>query len=310
MSFASGSEVRVAYVPETAFGVTPATPSFKTARVTSGGLRTNKTTVTSDERQADRNVRDEILTGLAAGGSYNFEFAAGDFLETLLANGLRGAWTSDVLKNGILSPTLTIEETLELGAGDSFSRFTGATIDTLSLSIGAREKITGSVAFKAKQETLAAAIVSGATYTAASVDPIANASNNIAALTAGSINPAPRLKQIQFQIANGLRERPEVGSLYSNEYGVDRCNITGSINAYFETNALYQAVLDHGLATLGFTLGVDSGKRYAFLFPKIRLGDGERAVGGNTDDVMVNIPFRGLYDPTTGCTLQITRNVT
>lgn len=307
--FADGSGVRVAYVPETDFGVTPATPAFKTARVTSGGLRTNKTTVTSDERQADRNVRDEILTGLAAGGSYNFEFSAGDFLETLLANALRGAWDTDVLKNGVLAPTLTIEETLELGATDSFSRFPGSTVNTLSLSIGAREKITGSVAFMCKKEELATSIMTGATYTAPSVDPIANASNNVAALTVGTINPAPRIKTLTMEINNGLRERPEVGSLYSNQFGADRCNITGNLAAYFESNVLYQAVLDHGSAALSFTLGVASGKRYSFLFPKIRFGDGERAVGGNTDDVMVNIPFRALYDPTENCTLKITRNV-
>ncbi|WCS27789.1 phage tail protein [Methylobacterium sp. NMS14P] len=308
--FADGSGVRVAYVPETDFGVTPATPAFKTARVTSGGLRTNKTTVTSDERQADRNVRDEILTGLAAGGSYNFEFSSGDFIEMLLANALRGAWATDVLKNGVLAPTLTIEETLELGATDSFSRFPGSTVNTLSLSIGAREKITGSVAFMCQKEVLATSIITGATYTAPSVDPIANASNNVAALTVGTINPAPRVKTLTMEINNGLRERPEVGSLYSNQFGADRCNITGTLNAYFESNALYQAVLDHGSAALSFTLGVESGKRYTFLFPKIRFGDGERAVGGNTDDVMVNIPFRALYDPTEACTLKITRNVT
>ncbi|WP_370875444.1 phage tail tube protein [Methylobacterium amylolyticum] len=307
--FADGSGVRVAYVPETDFGVTPATPAFKTGRVTSGGLRTNKTTVTSDERQADRNVRDEILTGLGAGGTYNFEFAAGDFMDTLLSCALRGAWASDVLKNDVLAPSLTIEETLELGATDSFSRFPGSMVNTLSLSIGAREKVTGSVALLSQKEILSTSIVTGATYTAPGTDPIANASNNVAALTVGTINPAPRIKTLSLEVNNGLRQRPEVGSLYSSIFGADRCNVTGSIAAYFESNALYQAVLAHGSAALSFTLGVDAGKRYSFVLPKIRFGDGERAVGGNTDDVMVNIPFRAIFDPVTACSIQVTRNV-
>ena len=309
MSFASGSEVRVAYVPETAFGVTPATPSFKTARLTSGGLRTNKTTVTSDERQADRNVRDEVLTGLSAGGSYNFEFT-GETFDDFLAAALRGAWATDVLKNGILRPTFTVEETLELGATDSFSRFTGAAVNSLSLSVSAQEKVTGSIAWMAQKETLATAILTGATYAPPNANAVANASTSVAALTVGGITPAPRVRSLQFEVNNGLRMRPEVGSPYTNEFGVDRCNVTGTLNAYFETNDLYQAVLDHGSAALSFNLGVEAGKRYAILFPKIRLGDGERAVGGNNDDVMVNIPFRALLDPTELCSIKITRNVT
>lgn len=306
--FADGSGVRVAYVPETAFGVTPATPSFKTARFTSGGLRTNKTTVTSDERQPDRNVRDEILTGLAAGGSYSFEFTAETF-DDFLAGALRGAWTSDVLKNGILAPTFTIEETLELGAVDSFSRFTGAAVNTLSLSVTAREKVTGSMAFMAQKETLATTIITGATYAAPNANEIANASTGVAALMVGTINPAPRVKSLSFEVNNGLRMRPEVGTPFSNEYGADRCNITGTLNCYFQSNDLYQAVLNHETAALGFTLGQEANKRYAILFPRIRLGDGERAVGGNIDDVMVNVPFRALYDPTELASIRITRNV-
>lgn len=308
MPFANGSEVRVAIVPETAFAQTPATPSFQTLRLTSGGLRTNKTTVTSDERQADRNVRDEILTGLAAGGSYNFEFSA-DTFDALLAGALRSAWSSNVLKNGVLRPSFTIEETLELGDNDSFSRFPGATVNTMSLSITAREKVTGSVAFMARQEVLGSAPITGATYAAANTNAVANASTNVAALTVGAISPAPRVRSLTFEINNGLRERPEVGSPYSNEYGADRCNITGTLNAYFESNDLYQAVLDHGTAALSLTIGAEANKKYTLLFPKIRLGDGERAVGGNSDDVMVNIPFRALLDPTEACSLKITRAV-
>lgn len=308
MSFAQGSEVRVAYVPETAFGVTPATPSFKTARLTSGGLRTNKTTVTSDERQADRNVRDVVLTGLAAGGSYNYELTAETF-DDFLAGALRGAWTADVLKNGILRPSFTIEETLELGATDSFSRFTGATINTLSLSVNAQERVTGSVAFMAKKEELASAIITGATYAAPNANAVINASTGVAALTVGTIAPAPRVRSLSFEINNGLRARPEVGSPYSNEFGADRCSITGTMNCYFESNALYQAVLNHETAALSFTLGQEANKKYSFLFPRIRFGDGERAVGGNADDVLVNIPFQAILDPTEACSLKLTRAV-
>ena len=308
MSFASGSGTRVAYVAETAFGTTPTTPSFSTLRVTSGGMRTNKTTVTSDERQADRNVRDEILTGLSASGSYNFEFSA-DTFDDLLAGALGGAWASNVLKNGILRPTFTIEETLGLGTANSFSRFSGARVNTLSLSVGSQERVTGSVALMAQKETLDTTPITGATYAPPNTNQIATASANVAALTVGTITPAPKVKSLTLEISNGLRMRPTVGTPYTQEFGEDRFSVTGNMACYFESNDLYQAVIGHQTAALSFTAGVEANKKYSFLLPKIRFGDGERAVGGNNDDVMVNVPFRALLDTTTACSLQITRAV-
>lgn len=306
MPFASGSEVRVAYVAETVFGTTPATPSFKTARVTTGGLRTNKQTGTSDERQADRNVRDEFLLGLGAGGNYAAELSYGtfdDWIEAVLC----GTWTTNVLKNGSTRRSFTVEETLELGATDSFSRFTGAVLGGASLSLTAREKASLSFDWLAQKETLATAIVVGATYAAPNTKAIMTASKSVAALdVAGS---TAKVRSLTLAIANNLRERPEVGSLYSNEFGIGRCDVTGTIEAYFESNALYQSVLDHGSGALSFTIGDVTAEKYTILLPKIRFGDGERRVGGNNDDVMVSIPYRAILDDTEACSIKITRAV-
>lgn len=306
MPFASGSEVRVAYVAESTFGTTPATPTFKVARLTSGGQRTNKQTGTSDERQADRNVRDEFLNGLGASGNYAAELTYGtfdDWLEAVLC----GTWTTDVLKNGTVRRSFTVEETLELGATDSFSRFIGATLGGMSLSLTAREKATLGFDWMARSETLATAIIAGATYTAPNTKDVMTASRSVAGLTLSA--GAAKVRSLSLQVQNNLRERPEVSSLYSNEFGVGRFDLTGTIEAYFESNALYQEVLDHGSGSLSFTIGDVADEKYTLLLPKIRFGDGERRIGGTSDDVMVSIPFRALYDATEACSIKITRAV-
>lgn len=306
MPFASGSGVRVAYVAEVTPGTTPATPSFKTFRATGGGMRTNKTVITSDERQSDRNVRDEILTGLGVSGSYDYEFTS-DTLDDLLEGALCGTWATNVLKNGIAAKYYTVEETYELGATDTFRRFAGSRVNTLSLSMAAREKVTGSVGLMGMQETLATAIVTGATYAAPATTQVATASSNVASLTVGAL--APKVRSLSLDINNGLRERPTVGSMYTQEFGEGRFELTGSMACYFESNAVYQAVLNHDTAALSFTLGVEANKKYTISLPKIRLGDGEVTAGGNDDDIMVTIPFRGLYDTTALATISITRLV-
>lgn len=306
MAFANGSGRRVAYIAESAFGTTPATPTFKTMRVTGNGLRTNKTTGTSDELQIDRNVRDEFQLGQDVSGAYDFELSYGsfdDFLEAVA----QGTWATDVLKNGSTVKTFTVEETLEMGATDSYSRFVGAMANSMSLSIASRAKITGSLNMMAQKETLATAIISGATYTAPNSEPIWTSSAHVASLSVAA--GTPKVRSLSIEMTNNLRTRPVVGDLYSQEFGSGRFETTGTIEAYFESNALYQSVLDHGSGALSFTIGTTTLKKYTVLFPKIIFGNGERRPGGNDDDVMVSIPFRAVYDATEAATVKITRAV-
>lgn len=308
MAFASGSEVRRAYVAESAWGTTPATPTFKVLRTTGGNIRNNKTTKKSNEIQADRNVRDEFMTALGASGSYNFELSYGS-LDDILEAALAGTWATDVLKNGVTRKYFTFEETLELGATDSFSRFTGGMISSLALDITAESEITGSFSVMAKQEALATAIVTGATYTAPNDNPIMVAGVSVGGLAVAGLSPVPKLRKVSLNIENNLRKRPTINSLYSEEFGWGFLDVTGSFEAYFESNALYQAVLDHGGGALSITLGQDADEKYTIDLPAVRFLDGERQVGGNEDDVMVNVPFRARYDAGDAASIVITRAV-
>src|SRR5215203_7380782 len=107
MAFASGSGIRVGIVPEVTFGTTPATPTFATLRTTTGSLSSTKAVVTSDERQADENARDEVKVGIDAAGSYGFELTYGGAFDTILEALFRSAFSTNVLTNGITSKSFT-----------------------------------------------------------------------------------------------------------------------------------------------------------------------------------------------------------
>ena len=307
MPFANGSGTRIAFVPETSFGVTPATPTFQIGRFTGAGLRTNKTTGTSDEIRQDRNVPAEFQLGQDVAGNYDFELSYGS-MDSLLAAALFGSWTSDVLVNGITPQSFTFEETLELGATDSFSRYAGVMVNTLSLEIAARAAITGTLGLMGQKETLGTAIVSGATYPAANSEPVLTSSAHVITLTVGGQTYSVR--RVQLEISNNLRTRPVVGDLYSVEFGSGRFDVTGTMEVYFDSNTLYQSVLDHGMGALSFKAGAAAAKRYQFDIPALQFGNGERTQRRNDSDVMASIPFRGVFHAATGGSLKITRAVT
>lgn len=308
MAFAASSAVRTAYIAETSYGVTPATPVFKELRVTNGGPRLNKSTTVSDERRKDRNVAGLVQTGQDWAGDYSGELSYGTFDDILEAL-LFGTWTTNVLKNGTTAKSFTFEETRQIGAGSSFSRYAGAMINSGSFNLQSRSIIAVGFNVMAHLETLDTAIVTGATYTAANTKTILNASGSVASLAVAGITPTPKVRSLSFDINNNLRTRPVVGTLYSEEFGAGRCEITGTLEAYFETNDLYQAVLAHGGGALSFTAGEVTNEKYTFLMPKVTFGNGVVQTGGNNDDVTVSIPFQAVYDATEACSIKITRAV-
>jgi len=305
MAIASTSRSRVAYIAETVFGTTPATPTFKELRRTSGNLRTKKTTAKSDQITLDRNVRDEYMVAQDIEGSYDFEFSA-DTLDDLLAGALRGTWATNNLVNGVTEPSFTFEETIDLGGSYVYHRFDGCMIDTMALNFASRKAIAGSVNIKGQQQTLATAIVSGATYTAATTTPVETAVNVASLTVAGA---SAKVRSLSLNVANNLRGRETVGSLYTDSFGMGMCDVTGTIEAYFESNALFQSVLDHGGGAITLTAGGTANKKYTFLLPNARFLAGAIMLGGKDEDVRVSIPFRALYDATTAGSIKITRAV-
>ncbi len=309
VDFSDSSAIQLAYV-STADGAVPATPTWKVWRATGGGLRLNKSTVTSDERRADRNVPDLIQTGQDWAGDYQCELSYGTH-DDLFAALLRGTWSTNVLKNGVTKALFAFEHRRQLGAGYSFSRFTGVQVNSCSFSLQSRSKVTMTFNAMALAEVLGTAIVSGATYTAANTKAIADASNSVSALSISSaaiLDPVV-VRSLNFDLTNNLRTRPAVGSKFSSEFGTGRFEATGTIELYFSSNEAYQAVLDHGSAAISFTVGTVTNEKYTFLFPKCVLGGGQVQEGGNDEDVIASIPFTAVYDATEACSLKITRAV-
>lgn len=308
MAYATGANRRVAYVAETVYGQTPATPSFKTLRTTGGGLGTNKSTATSQEIQVDRNIRDEIMTGMDVNGSFPFEMSYGSF-DDILEAALFGTWSTNVLKNGIARKSFTFEQTLTVAGADNYRRFTGVMVDGLSLSISAREIVTGSMELMGVKEVLATTPVTGATYAAPASTAVMSSSASVASLAVTGLGASPAVKSLSIDIKNNLRNRPLVGDVYSDELGEGMCDVTGKMEVYFSSNALYQHVLDHDTGSVSFNLGLVAGSKYTILLPKVIFGNGEISAGGQNEDVLVSMPIRAVYDSSNACSIKITRAV-
>ncbi len=301
----NSSQTQIASVAESTYGVTPATPAFQKMRVTGEGLKAGRQNVTSNELRPDRNVSDLIQVGGNAEGPINFELSYENF-EAWLESMMFSTWASDVLKNGITQKSFTLEKLFETGATDQYFRYNGAVVNTFSLNVRAQEIVTGSFGFMAKGATLAQAAIAGATYAAAPTQAVMNAGTDFASLTVSGAT-APAIVGITLNTTNNLRQKPVVGSIDSYGLGAGRFQVSGSIEAYFENKDLMTMFLAGTATDLSFKLGGPTEENYVFSVPRLKFDDAEVVAGANDQDVLARMNFVGLFDPTDGCSLKITR---
>ncbi|WP_312795550.1 phage tail tube protein [Tianweitania sp.] len=309
MGIAAASSTRLAYVAETAPGVIPATPTFKTARYTSETIRLAKQTMQSDEITGNRNVTDIADVGRAVEGAINTEISYGTFDEWL-AGLLAGDWNNDVLKNGNVDKTFAFEKTFATGAPGTFTRYRGCRFNTLDLTLAARQKVTGSWGIMGVgSPNPGIAIFDGATYGAQTTTPILNAATNVANLAVGGVPSPVKVNALSIRVTNNLYANEVLGAYEVDSHGLGLFVVTGTMTAFFESKDLYQAVLDHTDVSLAFTIGAAANSKYKIELPRMKLTDGGPTVGGNARSVMLEVPFQALYSAADLATMKITRAV-
>lgn len=307
MAFAVGSTTQVALVPETTFGTTPATPAFSVLRVLRSSLRSNKTMLSPAEISVNRNVISSVPSFITASGDLEGELSYGTYDE-IFASAFMSTWSSDVLKNGGTPKFFTIEEKNPIGGSTAYTRFPGCMVDQLSISLSTRQAISVRASIKAMKEVTASTAISGATYAAANTKPIQAAPAGVAAISFGSYTV--KAKSLSFNIKNNLMDRDSLDSLYSLEYGLGTCNVDGEISIYFQDATVYDEMIAGTSFAISTTIGTTTGEKYTISIPNAIPGDVNRSTREQNQDIMVTVPFVGIYDSSSSSSISITRAVT
>lgn len=115
----SSNLVRLAFIPETTYGVTPGSGNFSSARFTSEKLSGSPTTTSSQQIRTDRMSSGQIVTALAVGGDVPFELAKEAALESFMESAMYSAWTTKT--------TVTVALTY-VESGNTLTRASGSYI--------------------------------------------------------------------------------------------------------------------------------------------------------------------------------------
>lgn len=107
---AVGTSVGISYAAETAFGVTPATPTMKALRLKSGSkFELKRDTFQSKELNTSRQVMGMTYGNRSGSAELPIEFSYGSF-DDLMEAVMGGTWATNVLKCGNVKRSFTMEQ--------------------------------------------------------------------------------------------------------------------------------------------------------------------------------------------------------
>ena len=304
----NADQVLIRSVLETTPGTTPvASANWKELPITSESIAAGPNYIESEVMNPTRNLQALILAGKGSSGSIEGELRAADWDDYMEA-ALKGTWTTDVLKVGVVKRSFSIEE--EYQDLTTYWRIaTGMEVNTFDLNVAYGAIATVSFGFEGFD---IASAVTSAVGAGSSASASANQSMEGSAGSVVNIDGAPVsgaiFRSLALSVNNNLRPQEGMGTVGRDGIASGSASVTGTLEMYFadETKAYYNSLLagtSHGI-DVTITEGSES---YKFDVPAAKFTAGDPNAGGRNTDVMLSLAFTGVYDATDTSSLVITR---
>jgi len=308
MAFAQGSRSSLAYIAESTFGTTPASPTFTKLPFNTHSLDLTKDRVEGNEIQSDRMPRVDRHGNKSAGGSIEVDLRNGDFDE-LLESAMLSTWDNspvgedDELKVGTTPKYFSIEDAAE--DISQYRLFTGMSVSTMNVSIAPNQMVTATFDMVGKTMTQNSSTGSaGGTPTASSTNaPFDSYSGTISDGGSGiSI-----VTSLDFSMTNSFAPTFVIGSDSAQQLEFGRAVVEGTMTVYYEDETLINKFLSETESAVEVTVDDPTGSStYTFSFPRVKY-NGASVPVQNPQSRLITLPFVALYDTTADTNLLIKR---
>lgn len=306
---ADASASTIAFEEESAWGTTPATPTFQKIRQTGNGLTPTLSKAVSDEITSAAAVTDVIPTSGGAEGDINFEPSYGEWLDAVFEHALRDSFDSfGKLYAGNDKKSMTIERIIPVDSTPFYFRYAGARANSFALTLDATatSPITATINVMAKAETTATAIISGATYVPPNENPVMSMPE-LRYLDAeiGGVAKTACYTTLNLTVNNNIRMQQgkctdvtAFPDLTAKGAGYGRREVTLDVGYYF--NDLDYVTMFQANTAGKFSWVMSDGTRgYKITLPKVKILESSIPIDGNDADVIQTMSIQALLDPVT-----------
>lgn len=205
----------------------------------------------------------------------------------------------DTLKNGTTRTSLSLERSFLGQAVPTHILQKGMIAGQLSLDYSTEQIVTGAfemTGLTGSQGTVA----NGNSYDAAPVNRVMSANVSVAAIAeAGALIGSPNwARALQFQMNNNLRPITAVGNVGAVELGVGECAVSGTVEAYFGSNAYLAKLIAGTVSNISARAQIDN-QALILGLPRVTFTGGSPSTGGKNQDVTIPLAYQASLDSLT-----------
>jgi len=300
MPFAQGSRTQLAYISESTYGTTPATPAMVSLPFVTHSVDLSKTRVQSAEITPDRMPRVDRHGQRTVTGDISVEMRPADY-DFLLQAALFGNFTSNVANTGTNVSSFTLED----GALDitQYRAFTGCMVNTMQMSIAPNQMTTATFGIIGKNMTQSTSPLDATLTSASNNEPFDSFSG---AISEGG-SAIAYVNSIDFTLNNNLNPTFALGSVTTPQVEFGMSSLEGTMTVFYQDAALITKFLNETESSLSIVLDDRvAGLNYTLLMPRIKINGAAVPVAGPTSRLLT-IPFVALRDSSTDTQMRITR---
>lgn len=298
---ASNAVTQIGIIKETVFGTTPSTPQLISQKHSSGGFTVTREELLDDSKSSGRGYEQTQQGNSTIAGTISGPFTHTNY-DTLLESVLFGTFTSNVLKRGETRVSLTMEDAQrDIGV---FRSYTGMVGNSFTLTAPIDGLVTVDFEFMGMRETVATSSIDANGYSpSADKVPFTHCGGTI--LEGGA--PVGVVNSISLTLTNNMNADFYWGSCSTGDIVPGRVDVTGTLDVFFTSAAMYNKFVNKTQSSLEFTLsnGTDT---VTFKLPKIVYTGADLPIAAGSESRMLSLPFRALVDATEGTELIITRS--
>lgn len=312
MAGTASSQLRSAYTVEATLATIPTTPGFTTLH-SALKMSAKPNTIEGRSLVAGGARMSHGVDGIDVTGSLDSASLIYGVYDDLLATLLQSTWSSDVMKDGKATTTVTVENTMPAGAGGASTmlRYRGVEALSGSLKLQARSaaELSLTMAGRGSDDATTTAIA-GATYAdPTEADPLSSGADVGTIVFDTFTLDCMESLEINFGFENRDLQ-PKIGS-------DDLCGITRgdflpvlTSNMYIEANflAIYNAArARHAAFEVTVPIGSVTGEKYTLVFHACHFGSTEIDTGSAS--MMQKVEILPAYSISDACVVTLTRAI-
>ena len=296
---ATGSRKQVAFIVESAFGVTPGTPQTQLIEYVDFKGSLNTPLLTDPSISGNRQVGFARRGNESVQGDLEVVMCAGNF-DSFVEAAFQGTWATNVLKLGTTQRSFAIEE----GYNDlvQYHTFNGCVFDTMSMDVTVDKLVSTKFSFIGATESAFSGTSIDVTPTAVAVKP---KFYHVGGTFKEGGSAVAYLSAINWSLKNNASASNALGASGVRAITSGKVEVSGKVTALFEDVVAYNKFKNNTDTILEYTL-TDGTNSHTYLFPKVKYVKG-MITGSGEGPLVVELDFTAVYDTTTGSTLQVTR---